>query len=77
MRNGNPGKQRQGLVVIDAAVFFQYPAVAMGGVFAQANIGDHGQFRNCGPDLGDGPLHRLVGVPRGRTDIVLCRWQSK
>ena len=32
---------------------------------------------NCGPDLGNSPLHRLVGVPRGRTDIVLFRWQSK
>ncbi len=55
MGEGLGGEQLQGLVVVDVAVL-DHAAVAVVGVLAQADIGDHGQLRNLGLDGADGLL---------------------
>ena len=59
VRDGHPGEERQGRVVLHLAVLDD-PAVAVRGVLAQAHVGHHEQLAAGGADRAHGLLHDAV-----------------
>ena len=76
VRDGHPGEQRQGRVVLHLAVLDD-AAVAVRGVLAQAHVGDDQQLLAGGADRADRLLHdAVVGVALG-AHRVLGRGQAE
>ena len=59
------------------AVLAQHAAVPVGGVLAQAHVGDHEQLRHGLLDRARGQLHDALLVPRARAVLVLLGGQPE
>ena len=64
-------------VVVDLAVAADHAAVAVVGVLAEADVGDHGQAGHLRLDRGDGLLHGAVGAPGAAALSVLVVGQAE
>ena len=70
MGEGGHGQQFQGLVIVDITSA-QHTAVAVGGVFAHADIGDQIEVGEVFPGFAQGALDNTFRVIGLRTDLIL------
>jgi len=76
MRNRGLGQPIEGNVVIDLAIL-DVPAMAVAGVFAVADVGNHQQPRRLAADSADGALHDSLVVIRPGGRFVLGFGQAE
>ena len=76
MRERRIGDMRDGHVV-ENLVALDDAAVAVRGVFAEADVGDDDQMRHLALDRADGALHRRVGVGGFRAGRILAVGQAE